>query len=551
MDASSREIERQKLDKEIQHASEVLRMLKTRRNSLAPISRLPTEILARIFTTIAHSYLDNFGYRELSWIYSVTAVCGHWRAIALECTSLWCFISVECQNWTEVMLERSKMAPLIVKAKLDDDPLDISSEGDTVRLALQHISRIKELRLVTSKDNIEVLIDRIDERAPLLRTLCLSNSWGGDPMNNKYTLPEMLFVGDDHRLERLELVNCVISWDSPLLHNLIHLKLHNTLQPTITQLLEALERMPLVETLDLKDSLPVMSNDNFGSPEIIRVIHLSRLSALSLSSTAIECAYLLNHISYPASTSLRLRCTLGVRSDCLPTLFKAISSVWDGRGGSQLLDTLIFQRDEDTTKLRGWTASGRENGGIRNDPAQMDVNLYYDVDERWDEETMIDICNALTLTHLRMLYIHSINPLPTSTWLNAFGSLTSLRAVCVYGRSAVGLVSALSTGLEGNSSEDILSNDGTGKVFLPCLQHLWLRESSDDMTTTFNSVKIFEDLRDCLMNRCHWNMEVRRLHLDCPRRYYKQLKLLREIVVDVFWEEVYDNEEVDNSESED
>jgi hypothetical protein len=299
--------------------------------------------------------------------------------------------------------------------------------------------------------------------------------------------------------------------------------------------------MSLVETLDLKDSLPVMSNDNFGSPEIIRVIHLSRLSALCFSSTAFKCAYLLNHISYPTSTSLKLYCTLGIERDCLPTLFKAVSSVWNGRDGSQLLDTLMISRDKMCISLRGWTTSGRVNGNLIHDPAQVDITLHYVIGEQIDEEMTIDICNALTLTNLQTLFIHTVNPIPASTFLNAFGSLASLRMVYAYGRAAIGFVSALSTGLEENSSEDIHSSDGTRNVFFPGLQNLWFAGLTDNSgPVTFNNMEVFEDLRDCLMNRCHWNVDLRKLRLDCPRTYYDQIRLLGEIVVDIEWRVVHD-----------
>jgi hypothetical protein len=107
MDVLSRELGRQKIDNEI-------RALKTRRNTLAPISRLPTELLSRIFITIAYSHFDSSNGTDLSWIYAVTAVCGHWRAIALECPGLWCFIGFMYPIWTEEMLKRSKMAPLVI-----------------------------------------------------------------------------------------------------------------------------------------------------------------------------------------------------------------------------------------------------------------------------------------------------------------------------------------------------------------------------------------------------------------------------------------------------
>jgi hypothetical protein len=49
MDVLSRELGRQKIDKEIQDALDLVLRLKTRRNTLAPIARLPTEIISRIF----------------------------------------------------------------------------------------------------------------------------------------------------------------------------------------------------------------------------------------------------------------------------------------------------------------------------------------------------------------------------------------------------------------------------------------------------------------------------------------------------------------------
>jgi hypothetical protein len=49
-----------------------------------------------------------------SAVRTVTAVCRHWRAIALECPSLWFFISLECPLWTvEEELKRTKGAPFV------------------------------------------------------------------------------------------------------------------------------------------------------------------------------------------------------------------------------------------------------------------------------------------------------------------------------------------------------------------------------------------------------------------------------------------------------
>jgi hypothetical protein len=73
-------------------------------------------------------------------------------------------------------------------------------------------------------------------------------------------------------------------------------------QYTITELLEALKRMPLLETMDLKDSLPVVSNDSFRPLEIKRVVRLLHLETLCLSSSDIECAYLLSGLDISCVT---------------------------------------------------------------------------------------------------------------------------------------------------------------------------------------------------------------------------------------------------------
>jgi hypothetical protein len=527
MDVLSRELGRQKIDKEI-------RVLKTRRNALAPISRLPTEILTRIFTTIAYSCLDCFGYPTLSWICSVTAVCGHWRAIALECPSLWCFISFNQPIWAEEMLRRSKMAPLTIKV---DDSIEVDDRHftpkmlDSVRLALQHISRIRDLHIVTSRIDMSNLFDH---HAPLLQSLHIHLNYSSF-FGYSFAPPQIPIVGGGYHLRRLELINCDISWESPLLCDLVHLKLHDIFfrnPPTITQLLDALDKMPLLETLDLDGYLPIVSDeDNFDTK---RVVHLSHLTILRLSSDVIECVYLLNHISYPASTSLGLDCMVDVINDELPALCGAISSVWNGRDGSGFLRCLCIGSWSDSTRLHGWTAIGEKNEIQPCEPAQLNVNI------RWhmEEEIMVDICNALTLTNLRMLDVYVLIPVPESTWLSAFGNLTSLRTVHVSGPAMIGLVSALSTGLRENPSEEHPSSDDTGEVFLPNLHDLGLKAKFGYDTTIFNNMELFEDLRDCLMNRYHWNAEVRKLHLECTREYYDQVELLREIVVDVDWVEL-------------
>jgi hypothetical protein len=533
--SQARELDRQEIDKEIQDAydPEVVRMLKTRRNAFAHISLLPTEILSGVFTTLVYSYSD---HSDLSWIPSVTAVCGHWRAIALECPNLWCYIDFSRPIWVEEMLKRSKMAPLILKAH---DRHPTLKQIDTICLALQHISRIKELHLTASQNTIVKLINSIDKPAPLLQSLHLSDShyYLGD---DTYIMPKRLFVCDGHHLQRLELINCRIPLESPLLCGLVHFKLYKSVNDsTSTQLLETLEKMPLIESLDLSGSL------TFPSGDATRVIHLSHLTSLRLHSFDTGCANLLNHISFPASTSLALRCRLTTyTSKGYSTVCNTFSSIWNGKDDSKLLRCLLIRKTSTRSiRLRGWTTN-ETTGEHPSGPAQINVELtWFDLNI---DNVIIDICHTLTLTSLRTLFVYDTD-LSKATWLSAIGHLTLLRRVHLDGTSAFGLVSALSIGKESRAGNDAMER------FLPGLHDLWINGR-----TFVDDVDFLEELRDCLMSRCHWNVEVRELHLlDCRGLYRGQVGLLEEIVVYVNWDGMdrgggyADKDEYDSEDSED
>jgi hypothetical protein len=516
------ELGRQKIDKEIQVLYELARKLKTRRNTLAYISRLPTEIIAGIFTTLARSPSLNYG--SLSWIRSATAVCGHWRAIALECPDLWSIIVCSKPNWVGEMLKRSKMAPLTIKTD-DRYRYPTHKQLDAVRLALQHISRITKLRLTLPGDNLVQLMNSIDQPALLLRSLYLSST--DDFYENERMLPETLFVGGGHYLHRLELINCSIPWRSPLLRGLIHFKFNKTYglaQIAATQLLEVLENMPLLETLDLEGLLPILSRDTN------RAVHLSHLTSLRLAFPAPEGARFLNHLSFPASTPLVLHCRLHTANDRDHlTVCDAVSSVWNGNDGSKLLRHLLISTSiPGSTRLLGWTTSERMDE-YRPKSTQIDVEFSWpDFDVKADDDVIVDLCNALTLTSLHTLFIyHDVN-LSEATWLNAFGHLTSLRSLHFRGSFSCRLLSALSTRLE--------ENDDTGEIFLSGLHDLWLEEV--DFKDTSDRTDSFRELQDCLMTRCHWDAELHELYLrQCSYLYSEDVELLKEMVVDVYWDE--------------
>ena len=76
---------------EIQALEAAIRALKGRHNSLSSISRLPAELLSRIFELLARSKDTASVKRTPHWV-EVSYVYSQWRHIALECQRLWTHI---------------------------------------------------------------------------------------------------------------------------------------------------------------------------------------------------------------------------------------------------------------------------------------------------------------------------------------------------------------------------------------------------------------------------------------------------------------------------
>ena len=90
--------------------------IKTRLNTLVPISTLPSELLADIFQIVVQANRDALVSTSppYAWV-AVTHVCTHWRAVALGTPTLWSDIVLPCRpQCVREMLLRSQGVPLSV-----------------------------------------------------------------------------------------------------------------------------------------------------------------------------------------------------------------------------------------------------------------------------------------------------------------------------------------------------------------------------------------------------------------------------------------------------
>ena len=296
--AQSRNHLRQTVIDEIKTLEESTRALKSRRNELAPISRLPPETLGTIFTLLSASAWNERPV-NLEWI-RVAHVCRRWRDAALNHPRFWSYI-----NFTKLtsagmaeILARAKMAPLHLEA-------DVSRWMPAKTRAFEgqletHISHTRHLSI---SGYLENPLARLSLSAPILESLSLSHIYLGFP------IPDNLFNRTAPNLTSLELEKCDISWKSPLLKGLRNLRIldiSTKASPKLEVWLDALNEMTKLETLSLRSATPLAPLASPLISEHSRTITLPSLTHFHIDAFAKNCAFALAHLVLPNLTRLHI-----------------------------------------------------------------------------------------------------------------------------------------------------------------------------------------------------------------------------------------------------
>ena len=267
-------------------ASGLFDLVRSMKNTFAPINRTPPEILSLI-----PDYLEDDD-RDKNLIV-LTHVCHSWREIFISRPSLWTRLDLGNVEKTQVYIERSKSIPLEIH-------LDPSYEEEAFLLAIPHIRRLKTLSVHGDSDELlPVLVEHFSCPLPLLVDLKVNLERYYDDVS---TLPHEPFNGDLSSLRELTLIGVVTPLPWRDLPNLTTLKLHDVPEHRIllTQLLDFFESAPYLRHIELHDSLPSSSN-----APTERVVSLPHLKDLSINAERPH-SILLNHLSIPARASLHL-----------------------------------------------------------------------------------------------------------------------------------------------------------------------------------------------------------------------------------------------------
>jgi len=255
------------------------------KNSLAPISKIPSDLFALI-----PDYLD-----DDDDLITMTHVCRGWRELLIARPSLW--VRLDCTNTdeTRVYIERSKSAPLELSLY---DPVDAGYLEEAFLLVVPHIGRLKSLSLDGGGDNfLQGLTPYFSRPIPLLNELIIDVNWELSPV-----ISNELFNGNLSSLCSLSLsgVTTHLPWRNLL--NLTTFKLSHTPEEktSITQLLDFLKDAHHLRDIEFTYSTPSSSDASPG-----RVLSLPHLEKLNIKVDRVH-SILLNHLSIPAGALLAL-----------------------------------------------------------------------------------------------------------------------------------------------------------------------------------------------------------------------------------------------------
>lgn len=214
-------------------------------NRLASVHQLPREVLSMVFQSLVDDHIAKNPVWPYAWV-SILSVCKYWYEIAMDSPRLWTFITIVDDECREILLERSRNAPLsfyIHLASSDDDEsglwyLDRTREyfsGTTSNVTRLCRYLTEDPYSAASLDALQLVSDGLSPSLTL-------------PLAHQITFPV---------LSRLNVTGMsgelLASLSCPVLR---HLELCTPGYRLPTQrLLELLVNLPLVETLTTSQSL--------------------------------------------------------------------------------------------------------------------------------------------------------------------------------------------------------------------------------------------------------------------------------------------------------
>ncbi|KAF9054160.1 hypothetical protein BJ165DRAFT_1399440 [Panaeolus papilionaceus] len=336
MNTSLADARRAQLDNHIADLECALQIAKAERNGLAPISKLPPEVLSQIFLIIRDADPENRPGDQSKYLWSnlkVSHICQDWRQVAYGCAQLWSVVNFTSVDMALQCIKLSKQTPLRLIVPSLDFRSSKGGEGiqDLSEVIRTESHRLHSIKVPCKKSSRHIWNNRLPGLLatltyvfmPALQTF---EFWPKDepcPTRAHHLSPEFL-TGIAPQLQHLKLRQMHLPWTSPLFSSgltTLVLEAGSTSTSTSIEFFNALKRMSALSILKI-DNLPE-DLTNFSSAVTVQ---LPRITELEIRSSFELCTSLLGHIVIPLSANIRVIVdVLQEREDeVIPSLFSAL-----------------------------------------------------------------------------------------------------------------------------------------------------------------------------------------------------------------------------------
>jgi len=391
---------------------------------------LPPELLSMIFIACADPPPEPSGplnplhwalSEKMQWI-AVTHVCRHWRSVALGCVDLWRKLFFFNLDVTKEMIRRSKGANLEVIIHHLERLLE--SINKAIEMVLPELHRVSVLYLASYAESVQFLVDGFVHAAPKLESLYLYSTNYLD-RNQRVHVPDAIFSQQTPALRSLDLQYCVITSPSPSPSSTPFPSSDSQMvriPSTISQIVSFLCRMTMLHTLKLIDVLPTHPLAHTGAyPKLV----FPKLSQLVVTSSVVSCAILLQHLVFPTTINIKLRCHTNPLSD-YRRLFRAFLSAISNEKADFVISTLGLKIGS-TWIINSIDILYTISHGYQSAPTKVAFTF---VTEGSDREIHQDVFNAANIilppADAHRLDIKGYAP----RWPINFESLPNIRTIC-------------------------------------------------------------------------------------------------------------------------
>jgi hypothetical protein len=543
---------RRVIDNEIEDLYERIRARKLDRNDLAPISKIPVELLSYIFSLVQRKCRHD-SREDLGWVV-VTHICQRWRNIALDNPTLWVYVPSHRPKWIPEMTRRSKSATL--KINLNAQSFTPSRFSTLRTFLAAHLPRVRSITVYPPLPP-DRLIQKLLQDIPARSAQCLEHFNLQDPLGYPHTFNPMLFVEkvliDPPCLKKLKMYG-TIDWNSKILTSLTHFIVHYgnlmaTESPPHSEFLDALTRMPALRILHLHH-VPLPAPTEELPSKLSNIVRLSQLQSILLSGSASTVCNILRHISPSEGARIQLTLEISVATDVA-----AVAALFRGRYTSAdvaikwpLARCLEFSMEAGHARMTAWSHSQHTilHGALPDHDSFLGLklcsNLLGSAQQEIVSRAVLEICSASpfrTLTALSLFSGVEWAGFNAEFLAEALGRQPEVQSVRVEGPALKAFLGFMAAGAHKGISSKATVN-------LPSLRYLAI--CSARFKESWLSVQVLQDI---LRQRKQSGMKLSQVDFKwCSYLFTSDIDIIEENAHTVTWDKIFFRDSCNSSTSE-